>query len=102
MISITKSGMAATFLTRSYRYANLEIILPLQVRNRRMPINLRFTPVVAHPRCRKTRQIYASPEGALTFTRELGCKGFMFWLTDPLDGTAAQDFLKILELEDKT
>jgi 5-methyltetrahydrofolate--homocysteine methyltransferase len=50
----------------------------------------------------KLCQIYASAEGALTVTRELGGKGFMFWLTDPLTEMEAQDFLKALELENKT
>lgn len=49
----------------------------------------------------KLCQIYASPEGALTVTRELGGKGFMFWLTDPLDHTDAKNFLDTLELENR-
>ncbi|MFC1996252.1 hypothetical protein ACFLXI_01430 [Chloroflexota bacterium] len=47
----------------------------------------------------KLCQIYASPEGALTVTRELGGKGFMFWLTDPMNKADAKNFLKALELE---
>jgi hypothetical protein len=50
----------------------------------------------------KLCQIYASPEGALRVTRELGGKGFMFWLTDPLDEADARNFLRSLELEMKT
>jgi hypothetical protein len=35
-------------------------------------------------------------------TRELDCKGIMFWLTDSLTETEAQEFLQALELENKT
>ena len=50
----------------------------------------------------KLCQIYASPKGALRVARELGGKGFMFWLTDPLNKSDAGNFLKSLELESKT
>ena len=50
----------------------------------------------------KLCQIYASPKGALHVTRELGGKGFMFWLTDSLTEIEAQDFLKAIEMENKT
>ena len=50
----------------------------------------------------KLCQIYATPEGALRVTRELGGTGFMFWLTDSLTEMEAQDFLKTLEMESKT
>jgi 5-methyltetrahydrofolate--homocysteine methyltransferase len=49
----------------------------------------------------KLCQIYATPAGALTVTRELGGKGFMFWLTDPMNEADAAAFLKALELENK-
>jgi hypothetical protein len=50
----------------------------------------------------KLCQIYSSPKGALRVTRELGGKGFMFWLTDPLNESDARNFLKSLELESET
>jgi 5-methyltetrahydrofolate--homocysteine methyltransferase len=49
----------------------------------------------------KLCQIGTSTEGALKVTRELGSKGFMFWISDTMNETDAQVFLKALELENK-
>ncbi len=45
----------------------------------------------------KLCQIYASPKGALDVVRELGGKGFAFWITDPYPPEEIEAFLYTLE-----
>ena len=45
----------------------------------------------------KLCQITATPQGALDVVRELGGKGFAFWITDPLPKAEIQAFLNTLK-----
>ncbi len=44
----------------------------------------------------KLCQLYVSPEGALTITRELGGSGFAFYIQQPMSWTEAEDYLQEL------
>lgn len=47
----------------------------------------------------KLCQLYVSPQGALSITRELGGQGFAFYITQPMSPQEAQDFLQVLFAE---
>lgn len=50
----------------------------------------------------KLCQLYVSPEGALTITRALGGRGFVFAIDDRMEHNEATDFLNVLASEAKS
>ena len=49
----------------------------------------------------KLCQLYVEPEGALKIVRELGGKGFVFYIQQDMQATEAADFLALLAKADK-
>jgi len=49
----------------------------------------------------KLCQVYVSAEGARTIVRELGGRGFVLYVQDRMSEADAQDFLHLLEVEDR-
>jgi 5-methyltetrahydrofolate--homocysteine methyltransferase len=45
----------------------------------------------------KLCQLYVSPEGARIITRELGGRGFAFYIDQPMSQTEAEDYLQEIE-----
>lgn len=48
----------------------------------------------------KLCQLYVTPEGARTIVKELSGRGFALAITEPMSGTEAEDFLRVLAAED--
>ncbi len=49
----------------------------------------------------KLVQLYVSPEGAQTIVRELGGRGFAFYITQEMSQAEAEDFLHILAIDNQ-
>jgi 5-methyltetrahydrofolate--homocysteine methyltransferase len=48
----------------------------------------------------KLCQLYVSPEGARTISRELGGRGFAFYILQPMSQAEAESFLQVIEREE--
>ncbi len=50
----------------------------------------------------KLCQLFVSPQGAQTIVRELGGRGFAFYITQQMSADEANDFLRALQAQDRT
>ena len=50
----------------------------------------------------KLVNVYATPQEALKIVREIGGRGFAFWITEPVPQVEVAGFLKLLAEEDIT